>query len=233
MPDRYVPRTGADYGRAFASLLPRGAAWPRAIGSVLTRTLRGLAEHLGRFDGRADDLLRREADPRFTAEMLTDWERVAGLPDPCFPATLTLAERRAALVARLTARGGQSKAYFLSLAKTLGYHTDVPNGLQLPFQVPAQVHGSLITQIREFSPFMCGVSRCGDPLWQVGHMTMRFYWEVIVPGARTTWFRCGGDGGRCGQDPHVRIARAEDLECVFRRYKPAQTEIIFNYAGAA
>lgn len=77
--------------------------------------------------GRAASLLL-EADPRSTSEMLPDWERVLALPDACVAATgevQTVAQRRAAVVARLTMQGGQSKAYFIALAETLGYEITI------------------------------------------------------------------------------------------------------------
>ena len=73
--------------------------------------------------GYADQLLA-EADPRTTAAMLADWERVYGLPDPYITAAgiaQSIQERRAALVAKVTMQGGQSKAFFIALAQSLGY----------------------------------------------------------------------------------------------------------------
>jgi uncharacterized protein YmfQ (DUF2313 family) len=60
---------------------------------------------------------------------------------------------------------------------------------------------------------------------------MRFYWTVDVGATRLTWFRVGTGGSQVGVDPHLRIALATDLECVLRRWKPAHTEVIFNYSG--
>lgn len=74
-------------------------------------------------EGRSAALID-EADPRTTVDLLADWERVAGLPDTCVidaDGDLTPAQRRAALVARLTAQGGQSPPYFVALAAALGY----------------------------------------------------------------------------------------------------------------
>jgi len=67
------------------SLLPTGQAWPRAPDSTLVLTITGLAYFYGFVDGRAADLLERESDPRKTIELLPDWEKAWGLPDPCFP----------------------------------------------------------------------------------------------------------------------------------------------------
>jgi len=57
----------------------------------------------------------------------------------------------------------------------------------------------------------------------------RYYWTVHVQNARLSWFRCGS--GQCGVDPHLRIGLATDLECLLNRWKPAHTEIIFDYAN--
>ena len=46
-----------------------------------------------------------------------------------------------------------------------------------------------------------------------------------------TWFRVGPIGGEVGVDPHLLIGLAEDLECLLNRWKPAHTEIVFDYSG--
>lgn len=115
--------TTTDYLRQLQALLPPGPAWPRSDDALLTRLLGALAAELARVDGRAQRLVE-EADPRTVAELFVDWERVAGLPDACAQAyggEQTLAQRRVALVGRLTTLGGQSPAYFIGLAAALGY----------------------------------------------------------------------------------------------------------------
>ncbi len=109
---------------------------------------------------------------------------------------------------KLTGRGGASIPYFLGLAEDLGYE------------------GVTIT---EFRPFVFGWSRLGSPRWMLGPRSIRFYWMVNVPGERLTWFRFGA--GVLGHDPHCAIARAEDLECRLRRWKPSHTELVFSYNG--
>lgn len=217
--DRHIRRSGADYAEAFAALLPTGAAWPRDPNSVLMRYVRGQAEIWGFVDSRAADLLEMESDPRATLELLPDWERAFGLPDPCVTEPQTIEERRRVLVQRITALGGQSRAFFYSVAQGLGY----------------QIY------IREYAPFMAGISRAGDTRkpgadaedyrWRVGSQEMRFYWTVKVLNRRLSWFRAAS--GQAGIDPHVRISRAKDLECVFQRWKPAHTQIVFDYSEAS
>ncbi len=115
--------TETDYLRQLQALLPQGPAWPKDDDATLTRLLGALAAELARVDGRAQQLAE-EADPRTVADLFADLERVAGLPDACaqaFGGDQTMTQRRAALVGRLTTLGGQSPAYFIGLAATLGY----------------------------------------------------------------------------------------------------------------
>lgn len=194
-----------DYLAMLQDLLPRGAAWPRDPDATLTKLLDALATGFVAVDRRGDDLLR-ESDPRETYELLEDWERAFGLPDPCLDLSNTLQERRQDLLERVTGIGGQSVAYFLAVAASIGYD-DVT--------------------ITEFRPFVCGVSRCGDRL--NGPHEIRYLWVMRVPGPRVTRFRTGASqiGDRLGE-----IDRATDLECLIRRLAPAHTNLLFSYEGS-
>jgi uncharacterized protein YmfQ (DUF2313 family) len=108
------------YARQLQQLLPRGAAWWLEPGTTLSNLLQGLAEELARIDGRAATLIE-EWDPRTTAELLDDWERVYGLPDPCVGSNPSTAQRRASLVAKVMGLGGQTPAYFVAIAAALGF----------------------------------------------------------------------------------------------------------------
>jgi len=218
--DRHVRRGQDDYFVALEQLLPYGIAWPRDPTTVLMSIVYGFAGILGYVDGRAADLLERESDPRITVELLPDWERNWGLPDPCYGEPITIADRQKALVQRMTILGAQSREFFIETAAFLGY----------------------TVTISEFRPFMVGIDRCGDnrtllpsgslsekPNYGIGDPAMRFYWLVHVFRVRLTWFRCARS--QTGVDPHLRIARATDLECLFHRWAPAQTEPLFDYSG--
>jgi uncharacterized protein YmfQ (DUF2313 family) len=213
--DRHVRRGPKEYAYAMLALLPTGLAWPREADSVLVRTVNGLAAVYGFVDGRAADLLERESDPRATIELLPDWERNWGLPDPCLAEPLTISDRQIALVAKMTMLGGQSREFFYKLADKIGY----------------TIH------IGEFSPWTFGLSECGMtddgagkhyPRWEIGPPEIRFYWTIEVGAVRWTYWRYGS--AELGFDPHCRIALATDLECIFRRYKPAHTDIVFDYS---
>lgn len=193
--------TAADYLAQLQALLPQGFAWPRQADAALTKLLLAWADEMARIDGRAADLVE-EADPRTTAELLADWERVAGLPDPCVAAlgiSQTTAQRRAALVAKLTTIGGQSAAYYIALAASLGYTITVT----------------------EFNPFQAG-SDAGDALTNDG---WRFVWQVNAPAANIVEFAAG----RSSAGEPLRSWDNELLECVINRLRPAHTHVLFAY----
>jgi len=213
--DYHVRRSGEDYAEAFLKLLPQGQAWPKTPGSTLEGVTTGLSFYWGFVDRRAADLLEQESDPRKTIELLRDWEIAWGLPDPCLQEPLTIGERQRVLVQRMTLLGAQSRNWFRDVASWIGYNN---------------------IKIDEFSPWICGISKCGSTpddsginQWYIAAPEIRFFWRVHVDSAKLVWFRCGS--GECGVDPHLRIGLATDLECLFRRWQPAQTEIVFDYSG--
>lgn len=65
--------------------------------------------------------------------------------------------------------------------------------------------------------------------WEIGPPEMRFYWTVHLTSLGLRWFRCGQ--GVCGVDPHLAIINAPDLDCVLRRWQPAQDQLVFDYSG--
>lgn len=215
MTDRHVRRSGDDYAQALLSLLPQGQAWPKNPGTTLQKACTGLALYWGYVDSRAADLLETESDPRYAVELFPDWERNWGLPDPCFfHDGGNMEGRRRILMLKMTLIGGQSREFFYWVAQQLGYSI----------------------KIREYAPFMVGVSQVGDvkddmgfPRWTIGPQEMRFYWSVDVAGVALTWFRV--TSGQSGVDPHLRIGIPEDLECLLNKWKPAHTEIVFDFSN--
>jgi uncharacterized protein YmfQ (DUF2313 family) len=169
------------YREHLQALLPRGAAWPREPGTVLTQVLDGLAQELARVDLRVENLLD-EINPRTTYELLSDWERVLGLPDPCVPAGQTTAERRSAVAAKIAATGGQSRAYFIALAAALGYTitiTEQVDGLPHKWRVNAALN--------TFVEFTCN-SPCTDPLREWGNETLECAINQRAPAHTTLVF---------------------------------------------
>ena len=203
-----VQWTADDYAGVIADHLPTGTTWPRDADSSLMAWVSGCAQIWGDVSARAVALLVVEADPRLTTAMLPEWERAFGLPDPCVKRTLTIPERRQALVNKLTTQGGQSRQFFINTAAALGY---------------------TIT-IREFRPFQFGLSSFGGKRGAFFGPTSRFYWRVTVTGPRLTRFQFGTSS--FGRDSFLEIVKAVDLQCVFTRWGPAHCTVIFDYLGA-
>lgn len=194
--------TAADYLVQLQALLPHGLAWPRASDATLTRLLGAWADDLARADQRAADLLA-ESDPRLTSEILLDWERVAGLPDPCVALAgveQTTEQRRAALVAKLTSLGGQSRQYFIDLAAALGY--------------PGAT-------IDEYRTMKCN-SNCNDALWSIED---RFVWLLNLPSDGGTFIM------NCDSPCDSALASWGDeaIECRVQKLKPAHTTALVAY----
>lgn len=109
------------------------------------------------------------------------------------------AERRARVVSRLTARPGQSRAFFIGLAASLG----------------------VAATITEFAEHVCEAS-CEDPvLGPEWRHTWRMNLPPIPGGAEMT---CQDS---C-ETPLAQWA-SSDLECRIRRFAPAQTVLLFGY----
>lgn len=146
----------ADFAKLFLGLLPRGRIWRSDQDSVEVQTITALMKTWERLQARANNLLI-DAFPSTTVELLPEWEASLGLPDPCAGnVTLTIAQRQAQVVARLTARGGQGIPYFVAFIKALGW-------------TPAT--------ITTFAPWRCGISCCADPL---RGQAWAFAWQIAV-----------------------------------------------------
>lgn len=183
------------------ALLPLGPAWAREPQAMCTRLLDSLAEEFARIDAVAAQLLD-EADPRTTQDMLTDWERVAGLSafSSVDGSLLSNDQRRANLVSRITERGGQSPAYFIALAARLGFAVT-------------------ITEFREWcvgddvEALLCGAE------WN-------FAWRINVPLVTASEWTVESDV----ETPFSVIWLNALMESVLHEDKPAHTVLLFNYS---
>lgn len=197
------PLAAADYLASLQKLLPYGPAWTDDADAAITRLLTGLVQELARIDARSWQLID-EADPRTTNELFPDWERVAGLPDPCVTALggqQTFAQRRATLVSRLIQVGGQSRAYFIAVARALGFTISITEGWQEIDTVISPVNNAL-----------------ANGRWI-------YTWTIHVPlGATRSTLTVNGRVS----DPLAAWGNTL-LECVMRRLKPAHTTLLFSY----
>lgn len=187
--------TPDDYEQQGYKLLPPGPAWKNPDGLI-----QAIAEAMSRTHNRLLDLLD-EADPRTTDELLPDWERVAGLPDPCVVEGIqSTGERIASLVTKLTMLGGQSPAYFIALAGELGHLN------------------ATITEYREYSVDDDVDAAINGPEWA-------FAWLITGTDAVSFEFTVNDSV----DDPLASWSNAP-LECLIDRYKPAHTYVLFAYS---
>jgi uncharacterized protein YmfQ (DUF2313 family) len=193
----------SDYVKQAQQLLPPGLIWEWGSGATGTALLEALCQSFADADASAAGLLD-EADWRTTLYLLDDWERVAGLPDPCVDgAGQTVAQRRAWLVSRMTMAGGQSRQFFIDLAATFG----------------------VAITITEYQASDCGWASCGDYL---GGDQMNSTWEIEMP-ATTVWVADCGEAA-CGD--LLGDWQTGFLECLFQRLKPAHTILYITYGGS-
>jgi uncharacterized protein YmfQ (DUF2313 family) len=256
MADQFVRRSAADYAEGFQDLHPVGPAWPRAEApapgdtvprgddEALSDLTRGLAKIWGeKVDSRAADLLFIETDPRQTFELLPDWERAFGLPDPCNDEVQDLAARRAALIRKLTLLGRQDRQFFIDLAAGLGYqiriceYRPIIGGITVGGETRTNATLSYVyarggTAIGGVSP-VCKITQTkgDDWVWRGGAPNIRFLWRVSVLNTSLRWMRGGISQG--GVEHHCEFGLATDLECLIRRLAPAHTQVLFDYSQVA
>lgn len=169
-------------------------------GGLLDALLETIATGVARVEAEAEQVMD-EVDPRTAVAFLPDFERVLG-PDPCGRdlGDLTLDQRQRLAHQRWTARGGQSIPYFIGLAERLG----------------------VTVEIEEYWPSVAGVLRAGEPLIGAGE---QFTWVVRLALIGEWWFRAGAN--TAGEPLGGLIL--SDIECEFRRLKPAHTQVVFSY----
>lgn len=195
----------ADFLAALQSLLPRGPAWPRRD-STQAAVMAAFAARLEMMQARILVLSEREADPSQTAELLPDWERAFGLPDPCGPniaadgtPLVTLAQRQARLVQRITGRMGCRPADYVALAASLG----------------------VTTTVTEFFEHDCEQS-CETPVYGPD---WRHTWQLNAPATSVVDSTCED-----GCETPLRVWGNGPLECFVRRAAPAHTIVLFAYS---
>lgn len=191
--------TSSDFLSAFLRLLPRGRAWAKEADATMPQALEPLMPVYAQQAARAAYLLT-DAFPATSNELLPEWLETLGLPGAYAGLGLTQSQLQALAVARLTSGGGQSAAYFIGLAQTLGY---------------------TIT-ISEFSTFHVGET-VGQPIYGAD---WAYAWQVNGPTFSVDQFRVGHD---TAGEPLASWTNTV-LQSEFERLKPAHTTVIFSYS---
>ncbi|WP_454833146.1 YmfQ family protein [Pseudomonas veronii] len=132
---------------------------------------------------------------------LADWERVLALPDPCLVGvSQSVRQRVQAVVSKLQARGGQSRPFFIALAKALGYDITITT----------------------FRPARAGIARAGDRLYGGD---WDYAWRVNAPAVTVNYARAGLTAAG---DPLASWGN-KILECRLSQMKPAESTLLFGY----
>lgn len=201
-------RSALAYRDQLQALLPPGPAWPRDEQAELTQLLQALADEFARVDRRSLDLVE-EMIPLTALELLGDWERAVGLPDPCSPVSDGVRERQLAIARKLAGVGGQSRPFFIELARAIGIEVE----------------------IEEYAPFGAG-SRAGqllyDDAWRHAFAVVALS-DSLLFGDESRVQAADFRAGESHVGDRLRSFGAEDLECVIRRARPAHSHAQIAY----
>lgn len=107
------------YRDELVALLPPGRVWPRHLEAVLPHLMHAFGDEFARLHLRALQLLD-ERSPALATELLDEWEADLGLPDACGVVATDTPARRAAVLSRLLATGGQTPAFYLQVLEAYG-----------------------------------------------------------------------------------------------------------------
>jgi uncharacterized protein YmfQ (DUF2313 family) len=144
--------TADDFHAMLMDLLPVGPAWPREPGTVLSNFWYVPADVYTAVQAN-DCRLLDESYPCGAVDLLPEWAATVGLPDECTLAywPVPIDQQQLLVCAKLAARGGQSRAYFIALAKAYGFTVTItehrPWRLGLDQLCPPQTAPNSIPQI--------------------------------------------------------------------------------------
>lgn len=195
--------SAADYVAQLKELLPPGPAWPRGdSASMLAMLIEVWAQEFAKVDARVHALVT-EADPRAAQETFSEWLEQWGLPDECIELWSTVNNNtlRTLLVQKVTTVGGQNRQFFIDLAAQFGYQIE-------------------IDEFRRHTVMSDTLDVLADELWPST-------WRVNVfgsAGSKTTYHEVTG-----GAEEALAWWGDMLIECLIRRYAPAQADLYFGY----
>ena len=192
-----VPRSA--YREQLHALLPSGPAWPEDIGTVLDNFLDAIAARFADVDLQGARLLD-EVRPNTTFHLLTDWERVAGLPDECSVLGSTITIRRGSLLEKLVTKPTLNASEFERIGRTFGVTITVDE----------------LDQTR--ADAISGLDTAGGK-W-------RFVWWISIPmSADLRYFRMTSRVN----ERFATFERNTELECRLENAAPAHTHLVVGY----
>jgi uncharacterized protein YmfQ (DUF2313 family) len=200
MVERWVQRTSVEYAAGWSELLPTGSAWPRDPSSVLQNVIKGQAQIWGDEVEASAALLLTTESDPRITQVLLDDWEKAWGLPDVCFSRKLTTTERQTLLVQKMTLLGAQDRAFFTAQALLVGYT---------------------VNIHEHAPYMCGIARCGNTkdlddnihfYWEIGQPEIRFWWGVQVTALASPAL----DG--------------IDIECFLRRYKPAHTEIVFDYS---
>lgn len=192
--------TKEQHADALARFSPPGELFAaKFIASTTYRQLlTGLACEFQNAEGYVK-LLQDEFIPDNTIAFIEEWEKALGIPDDCFDAKGTIAERRRDILAKLASLGVQTAQDFEDLALLFGFVVNVTQGEEFinnfpyifPITFPTSAEEARFIIVVEFTP--------------VTTETFPYTFPLTFSGGT------------------IPI-----LECLFNKLKPANCQVIFK-----
>lgn len=206
--DQESAPTGADMAPK-PGQYPRGAAWrtDESADPAKPGIMGGVWMALGGFFADLRAAAWQNHVQIFTSSVdvsIDDWEQELGLPDPCLPVQSGLAARRAAVQAKDNDQGGFTPAYFICLARSVGYEIDISEPRNFEF----------------------GHSAFGDDD-ELSNVILQDFWVIHVGGSTVRQFEFGLS--QFGVDRLTDFNTALSIECLIERQAPIFTIPVFNY----
>lgn len=188
-----------EHTKALADYLPGGPLF--AAKNIAGTVMRDMLKGISRESVRAEAYLKalqEEFIPDKTNNFLDDWERVLAIPDDCFDGQGTNGQRRQAILIKLASLGVQTAEDFENLALLFGITVSVIPGAEL-FSFPLTFPFLFFTTEEE-ARFTIVITFTVS-----GPSVFPFTFPIVF-------------GNR-----EIAI-----LECLFRKLKPANCEVIFQ-----
>ncbi len=195
-------RSADDYLEQAEALLPHGPAWSVDESGLLAAFLHGLSQAAADIDLQITRLVS-ESIPTGANDLLPEWEKDWGLPDPCMQLIDgdDFQMRVIRLAAKVRGLGGNGRQFFIDLAKQFGYDVtlDDPKPLRAGF---------------------CAGDFCYDEMFE-------YVWYMKVPaGMQIRVFDANSEANQ-----PLRDWGDLAFECVIKQYKPDHEEVFFEYGA--
>jgi len=187
---------GQEYQALLGLLLP-----PKSYsldGKRISAELLAEGNSLAQAENKSNEVLDG-VTPLLAVSLLSDWGRVLDISPS---SGMTVQQRRQQVLARINATGGLSRAYFINLAKSLGYDITID----------------------EPQPFRAGVSRAGERLYVEDII---WVWIVNILNVNAQIYRFRAGSSVSGE--RLMTFGGDVLEPMFNDLKPAHTYVVFTY----